>query len=77
MLTIILLSIVLTVLILFVHVVVKQWAHQATVVPAQLNNAKLFQMRADVNVILVVMTVAQVAAILIAAVSNALTFFYI
>ena len=73
MLTIILLSIVLTVF--FVHVVVKQWAHQATVVPAQLNNAKLFQMRADVNFILVVMTVAQIAAILIAAVFNALTFF--
>ena len=57
------------------HVVVKQWARQASVVPAQLDNAKVFQMRADVNVILVVMTVAQVAAILIAAVFKAQKFF--
>ena len=41
----------------------------------QLNNAKAFQMRADVNVILVVMTIVSVAAILKAAVFNALAFF--
>ena len=41
----------------------------------KLNNAKVFQMRADVNVILVVMTVASVATSLLAAVYNALTIF--